>query len=144
MLYQLIVPIVTILEIPVGIQIPKILRNFLCLRATCLTMSNDWTFLRDKNHFRTNDVRSNKKAKFLAVSFASLAKEVKKSKLDVIISSIIPGNDNWSYKVMELNNCLKDLCESNDIAFSGNASIVIILLAIRIAWLVEKLLKGTG
>ena len=78
------------------------------------------------------------------MSFASLAKEVKKSKLDVIISSIIPGNDNWSYKVMELNNCLKDLCESNDIAFSGNASIVIILLAIRIAWLVEKLLKGTG
>ena len=40
------------------------------------------------------------------------------SKLDVSISSIIPCNDNWNNKVMEVNSYLTDLCESNDILLS--------------------------
>ena len=58
-----------------------------------------------------------KKAKCIVESIASLAKEAKASKLDVSISSIIPRNDNWNNKVMEVNSYLKDLCESNDIPF---------------------------
>lgn len=53
----------------------------------------------------TNDVISNKKAKFIAETIASLAKEVKTSRIDVSISSIIPLNDNWN-KTMEVNNYL--------------------------------------
>ena len=53
---------------------------------------------------RTNKVPSNKKAKSMAESIVSLAKEVKASKLDVSISSIIPRNDNWNNKVMEVNS----------------------------------------
>ena len=39
-------------------------------------------------------------------------KEVLEKKLDVSISSIIPHNDNWTSKVMEINSYLKDLCKS--------------------------------
>ena len=42
-------------------------------------------------HVGTNDVPSNKKARSIAI--VSLAKEVKASKLDVCISSIITRND---------------------------------------------------
>ena len=49
-------------------------------------------------HVGTNDVPSNKKAKCIAESIVFLAKEVKASKLDVSISSIIPRNDNWNSK----------------------------------------------
>ena len=61
-------------------------------------------------HVRTNDIPSNKKAKCIAESIVSLANEVKAGKLEVTISSIIPGNDNWNNKVMEVNSYLKDLC----------------------------------
>ena len=73
-------------------------------------------------HVRTNDVPSNKKAKFIAESILSLAKKVKASKLDVSISSIILRYDNWNNKVMEVNSYLKDLCESNDIPFISNTT----------------------
>ena len=72
---------------------------------------------------RTNKVPSNKKAKSMAESIVSLAKEVKASKLDVSISSIIPRNDNWNNKVMEVNSYLKDLCESNVVPFISNTTI---------------------
>ena len=52
-----------------------------------------------------------------------LSKEVKTSKLDASISSIIPRNDNWNNKVMEVNSYLKDLFESNDIPFISNTTI---------------------
>ena len=71
----------------------------------------------------TNDVPSNKKAKSIAESIVSLAKEVKASKIDVSISSIIPRNDNWNNKVMEVNSYLKDLCESNVVPFISNTTI---------------------
>ena len=74
-------------------------------------------------HVGTNDVPSNKKAKCIAESILSLAKEAKASKLDVSISSIIPRNDNWNNKVMEVNSYLKDLCESIDIIFISNTTI---------------------
>ena len=74
-------------------------------------------------HVETNDVPSNKKAKSIAESIVSLAKEVKASKIDVSISSIIPRNDNWNSKVIEVNSYLKDLCESNDIPFISNTTI---------------------
>ena len=45
------------------------------------------------------------------VPSASLAKEMKASKLDGSISN---------RKLMEVNSCLKDLCESNDIFFISN------------------------
>ena len=113
---------------------------------------------------RTNKVPSNKKAKSMAESIVSLAKEVKASKLDVSISSIIPRNDNWNNKVMEVNSYWKDLCEGNDIPFISSTTInpqkylnsrvqlnskgltnfVIILLGIWRVWLVDKLLKETG
>lgn len=53
----------------------------------------------------TNDVISNKKAKFIAETIASLAKEVKTSRIDVSISSIIPLIDNWN-KTVEVNSYL--------------------------------------
>ena len=71
----------------------------------------------------TNDVPSNKKAKCIAESIVSLAKEVKAGKLDVSFSSITPCNDNWNNKVMEVNSFLKDLYESNDIPFISNTTI---------------------
>ena len=74
-------------------------------------------------HVGTNDVSSNKKAKSIAESVVSLVKEVKASKRDVSISSIILRNDNWNNKVMEVNSYLKDLCESNDIPFISNTTI---------------------
>ena len=43
---------------------------------------------------------------FIGSYISSLAKEVKESKLDVSISRIIPGNDNWNSKVMEVNSYL--------------------------------------
>ena len=52
-------------------------------------------------HVGTNDVPSNKRAKSIAESIVSLAKEVKASKADVSISSIVPRNDNWNNKVMK-------------------------------------------
>ena len=70
-----------------------------------------------------NDVPSNKTAKCIAESILSLAKEVKASKLDVSISSIILRNDNWNNKVMEVNSYFKDMCESNYIAFISNLTI---------------------
>ena len=60
-------------------------------------------------HVGTNNVPSNKKAKSLAESIVSLEKEVNASKRDVSISSIIPHNDNWNNKVIEVNSYLKDL-----------------------------------
>ena len=65
-------------------------------------------------HVGTNDVPSNKNVKSIAESIAPLEKEVKASKLDVII----PRNDNWNNKVMEVNSYLRDLRESNDIPLS--------------------------
>lgn len=70
----------------------------------------------------TNDVISNKKAKFIAETIASLAKEVKTSRIDVSISSIIPLIDNWN-KTVEVNSYLSDLCESHDIPFISNTTI---------------------
>ena len=75
-------------------------------------------------HAVTTDVPSNKKVeKCIAESIMSLAKEVKESKFDVSISSVISRNDNWNNKVMEVNSYLKDLCESNDIPFISNTTI---------------------
>ena len=71
----------------------------------------------------TNDVPSNKKAKSIAESIVSLAKEGKASKLDVRFSSIIPLNENSNNKVMEVNSYLKDLYESNDIPFISNTMV---------------------
>ena len=51
-----------------------------------------------------------------------LAKEVKASKLDVSISSIIPRNNNSNNKVMA-NSYLKDLCENNVTPFISNTII---------------------
>ena len=53
----------------------------------------------------------------------SLVKEVKASKLDISISSIIPRNYNWNKKVMEVNSYLKNLCESNHVPFISNTTI---------------------
>ena len=60
------------------------------------------------------------------VANPAFSKEVKASKLDVSISSIIPRNDKWmevnsSWK--EVNSYLKDLCESTDILFISNTTI---------------------
>ena len=44
LLYQLKVPIVIILEIAVGTQIPKILKGFLCQDKIWLSMSKDGTY----------------------------------------------------------------------------------------------------
>ena len=74
-------------------------------------------------HVRANDVPSIKKAKSIAESIVSFAKEVKASKLDVSISSIISRIENWNNKVMEVNSYLEDLCESNDIPFISNTTI---------------------
>ena len=46
-----------------------------------------------------------KKQNLFAETIASLAKEVKTSRIDVSISSIIPLNDNWN-KTMEVNSYL--------------------------------------
>ena len=74
-------------------------------------------------HVGTNNVPSSKKAKCFAEWILSFAKEVKASKLDVSISSIVPRNDNWKNKVMEVNSYLKDLCKSSAIPFIINKAI---------------------
>ena len=73
-------------------------------------------------HVGTNDDPSNKKAKCIPESIMFLAKEVKASKLDVSISSIIPRNNNSNNKVMA-NSYLKDLCENNVAPFISNTII---------------------
>ena len=70
-------------------------------------------------HVGTNGVPSNKKAKCIAESIVSLSKEVKASKLDVII----PRNYNWNNRIMKVNSYLKDLLESSDIPFISNTTI---------------------
>ena len=145
------VPIETILEIPVGTQIQKILRMFFVLEDSMVKHVYGWDItertdnkrkvymrhfsrsmvdcIKDymkpcirenhsddlKFHVRTKDVPSNKKAKCIAKSNVSLAKELKESKLAVSISSIIPRNDNWNYKVMKVNNYSKHSYRVNDI-----------------------------
>ena len=134
-----------ILEIPVGTQMVKLaqgwdiikrinnkrkvyVRQFSGSKVDCM---KDYMkpCIRENNrdhlifHVGTNDVPSNKKAKSIAESIVSLAKEVKASNLDVSISSIIPCNDNWNNKVIEVNSYLKDLFESNDIPFISNTTI---------------------
>ena len=55
-----------------------------------------------------------------------LAKEVKASKLDVSISSIIPRKDKWmevNSSWIEVNSYLKNLCESTDILFISNTTV---------------------
>ena len=71
------------------------------------------------NSCRDKRRSSNKNVKSIAESIAPLEKEVKASKLDVII----PRNDNWNNKVMEVNSYLRDLRESNDIPFINNTTI---------------------
>lgn len=73
-------------------------------------------------HVGTKDVPSNKTAKYFAESILSLTKEVKTSKLDASILSIIHPNDNWNNKVMEVNSYSKDLRESNDVPFISNTT----------------------
>ena len=48
MWYQQKVPIVMMLEIPVGTQIPKILRSFSCQGTAWLSMSQDKRTLREQ------------------------------------------------------------------------------------------------
>ena len=60
-------------------------------------------------HVGKNNVPSNKKAKSLAESVASLEKEVNASKLDVSISSIIPHNDNWNNKAKDLSSIVNEV-----------------------------------
>ena len=50
-------------------------------------------------------------------------RKAKAGKRDVSISSIIPRNDNWNNKIIEVNSYLKDLCEFNDIPFISNTTI---------------------
>ena len=148
LLDQLKIPIVIILEIPEETQIPKILRRFSCLMNSLVKHVQGWDItkridnkrkvyvkcymkpcIRENNldhlifHVRTNDVPSIKKAKSIAESIVSFAKEVKASKLDKSISTIISRIDNWNNKVMEVNSYLEDLCERNDIPFISNTTI---------------------
>lgn len=75
-------------------------------------------------HVGSNDLRSNKKEEAIAEEIIKLAKNSKSNENEIIISSILPRNDNLNEKGQKVNVCLNHLCNKNNISFINNDYII--------------------
>ena len=73
----------------------------------------------------TNDLKFEKTEKEIAVNVLNLAKKVKTTNNEVIISSMIFRNDKLNSKGQQVNSYLKTLCSQNSIDFIDNNLIII-------------------
>ena len=62
-------------------------------------------------HCGTNDLRGNKSPEEIATNIINLAKEMKSEKNEVMVSGIIPRNDNLNDKGIDVNNFLNTHCK---------------------------------
>ena len=74
-------------------------------------------------HCGTNDLRGNKSAEEIATNIINLAKEMKSEKNEVMVSGIIPRNDNLNEKGIDVNNILITFCTDFNFNFIDNSNI---------------------
>ena len=74
-------------------------------------------------HCGTNDLRGNETAENIAMNIIELAKEMKSDKNDVMVSGIVPRNDNFNEKGIDVNNFLTTLCKNCKFNFIDNSNI---------------------
>ena len=74
-------------------------------------------------HVGTNDLRQPKAAKEIAKEIVELAIDTKNEKNEIMISGIVPRNDNLNEKPKEVNTCLQTLCDSYNFHFINNANV---------------------
>ena len=68
-------------------------------------------------HTRTNDLRSEKTASQITRSITELAMSLKDNDNSVIVSGIVPRNDNLNNKATEVNNRFLLMCKERKIPF---------------------------
>ena len=74
-------------------------------------------------HCGTNDLRSDKSACEIAGEIINLAKDMKSTENDVIISGIVVRNDSLNDKGLEVNTIIKTKCTENSFVFCDNSNI---------------------
>ena len=74
-------------------------------------------------HCGTNDLRGTKQAKQVADGIIELAKDLKTTNNEVMISSILPRRDNLNNKGKEVNNFLSVWCRQNKYHFIEHTNI---------------------
>ena len=74
-------------------------------------------------HCGTNDLRGIKSAEEIATNIINLAKEMKSEKNEVMVSGIIPRNDNLNEKGIDVNNILITFCTDFNFNFIDNSNI---------------------
>ena len=72
-------------------------------------------------HTGTNDLRSEKTASQIARSITELAMSLKDNDNSVIVSGIVPRNDNLNNKATEVNNRLLLMCKERKIPFIAHS-----------------------
>ena len=76
-------------------------------------------------HVGTNDLNSCNKSSKIARSIISLAKELKNEENEIIVSLIVPRNDNLNNKVNEVNDRLRHLCDKNNFRYIDHTDTII-------------------
>ena len=74
-------------------------------------------------HCGTNDLRENKNAEQIAKNIIELATDMKTNNNNIMVSGIIPRNDKWNQKAMEVNSFLKSFCLNCKFYFIDNTNI---------------------
>ena len=74
-------------------------------------------------HCGTNDLRGNKTAEIIATDIMNLAKEMKSEENEVMVSGIIPRNDNLNEKGIDVNKFLVTFCKTFNFIFIDNSNI---------------------
>ena len=74
-------------------------------------------------HIGTNDLRSSQDPETIAKNIIDIAKSGTTNKNEILVSSIVPRQDNLSSKGRQLNNILQTLCVENNLAYVNNDSI---------------------
>ena len=74
-------------------------------------------------HSGTNDLRGKNSAEDIATDIIQLAKEMKTEKNEVMVSGIIPRNDKYNDKGMDVNKFLMSFCLTCKFHFIDNSNI---------------------
>ena len=101
-------------------------RPLTCAKVSCMFDHVKPTIRDDKPdhvilHTGTNDLRSEKTASQIAISISELAMSLKDNDNSVIVSGIVPRNDNLNNKATEVNNCLLLMCKKCKIQFIAHS-----------------------
>ena len=74
-------------------------------------------------HVRTNDLSSNKSPEQISMDILNLANSLKLDNNTVIVSSIVPRDDENKKKADEVNIILEELCNANDVGMISHRNI---------------------